>query len=79
MSPTTHNPTTHARTARETYSTRGLLVYAAAIPAFVALLAAPMLMLMFTLGALTAVLMNKALGPLSRRSTSDITRPSIGN
>jgi hypothetical protein len=34
------------------------------VPAFVALLAAPMLMLMFTLGALTAVLMNKALGLL---------------
>jgi hypothetical protein len=62
MSPTTHSPTTHARSARETYSTRGLLAYAAAIPAFVALLAAPAVMLAFTLGALTAVLLNRLLG-----------------
>lgn len=62
MSPTTHTPTTHARTARETYSTRGLLAYAAAVPAFVALLAVPALVLMFTLGALTAVLLNRSLG-----------------
>jgi hypothetical protein len=62
MSPTTHNPTTHARTARETYSTRGLLAYATAVPVFVALLAVPALVLMFTLGALTAVLLNRTLG-----------------
>jgi hypothetical protein len=64
MSPTPHASPTHARTAREPYSARGLLAYAATVPAFVALLAAPTVMLMFTLGALTAVLMNKALGLL---------------
>jgi hypothetical protein len=64
MSPMSHTSPTRTRTARETYSARGLLAYAATVPAFVALLAAPMLMLMFTLGALTAVLMNKALGLL---------------
>ncbi|ERH09638.1 MAG: hypothetical protein J07HX64_01399 [halophilic archaeon J07HX64] len=64
MSPTPHTPSTHARTARETYSARGLLVYAAAVPAFVALLAMPVVTLMFTLGALTAVLLNTALGLL---------------
>ena len=67
MSPTTHNPTTHnpttqARSARETYSTRGLLAYTAAIPAFVALLAAPALILAFIFGALTALLLNRLLG-----------------
>jgi hypothetical protein len=64
MSPVSHTSPTRARTARETYSARGLLAYAAVVPVFVALLAVPMLMLMFTLGALTAVLMNKALGLL---------------
>jgi len=64
MSPMSHTSPTRARTARETYSARGLLAYAVTVPAFVALLAAPMLMLMVTLGALTAVLMNKALGLL---------------
>jgi hypothetical protein len=64
MSPTPHASPTHARTARETYSARGLLAYAAVVPVFVALLAAPMLVLMFTLGALTAVLVNKTLGLL---------------
>ncbi len=64
MSPTTRTPSTQARTAHEPYSARGLLAHAATVPAFVALLAAPTVMLMFTLGALTAVLMNKALGLL---------------
>ena len=64
MSSTPHSPTTHTRSARETYSTRGLLAYAAAIPAFVALLVAPALVLMFTFGALTAVLLNRAVGLL---------------
>ncbi|ERH09665.1 MAG: hypothetical protein J07HX64_01426 [halophilic archaeon J07HX64] len=62
MSPTTHTSPTQARTARETYSARGLLAYAAAVPAFVALLAVPAVMLAFTLGALTAVLLNRTLG-----------------
>jgi hypothetical protein len=64
MSPTPHASPTHARTARETYSARGLLAYAAAVPAFVALLAAPMLMLSLALGALTALLLDRALGLL---------------
>jgi hypothetical protein len=61
MSPTTRTP---SRTARESYSARGLLTYAAAVPAFVTLLAAPVLVLAFALGALTAVLLNRALGLL---------------
>jgi hypothetical protein len=40
------------------------LAYAAAVPAFVALLAAPMLMLSLALGALTALLLDRALGLL---------------
>ncbi len=63
MSPTTHTPT-RTRTASETYSIRGLLTYAAVVPAFVALLVAPVLVLSFVLGALTAVLLNRALGLL---------------
>jgi len=59
MPPTTHAPT---RTAHETYSTRGLLTYAAAVPALVALLAAPVLLLSFALGVLTAVLLDRVLG-----------------
>jgi hypothetical protein len=62
MSPTTRTPSTQARTVHEPYSTRGLLAYAAAVPAFITLLAAPMLMLSFALGALTAVLLNRVLG-----------------
>jgi len=61
MSPTTHAPT-RVRTARETDSVRGLLVYAAAVPAFVALLVAPVLLLSFVLGVLTAALLDRALG-----------------
>jgi hypothetical protein len=64
MSPTPHTSPTHAQTARETYSTRGLLAYAATVPAFLALLAAPTVMLMLALGALTAVLLDRALGLL---------------
>ncbi|ERH09752.1 MAG: hypothetical protein J07HX64_01513 [halophilic archaeon J07HX64] len=64
MSPTPRTSPTHARPVRETYSARGLLAYAAVVPVFVALLAAPTVMLMFTLGALTAVLLNTALGLL---------------
>jgi hypothetical protein len=62
MSQTPHTSPTRARTARETYSARGLLAYAAVVPAFVALLAAPVVMVMFTLGALTALLIDKLLG-----------------
>jgi len=62
MSPTTRMSPTRTRTASETYSARGLLAYAAVVPAFVALLAAPALLLSFTLGALTAVVLNRALG-----------------
>jgi hypothetical protein len=62
MSPTPHASPTHARTAHEPYSARGLLAYAAAVPAFVALLAVPAVMLSFALGALTAVLLNGVLG-----------------
>lgn len=62
--PTRTTPTsrTHSPDARETYSARGLLTYAAAIPVFVGLLAVPGLVLAFVLGALTAVLLNTALG-----------------
>lgn len=62
MSPTTHTSPAQPQTAREAYSARGLLAYAAAVPAFVALLAVPAVMLAFTLGALTAVLLNRTLG-----------------
>jgi hypothetical protein len=61
MSPTTRTP---SRTVHESYSARGLLTYAAIVPAFVALLVAPVLVLSFALGALTAVLLNRALGLL---------------
>ncbi|ERH09663.1 MAG: hypothetical protein J07HX64_01424 [halophilic archaeon J07HX64] len=64
MSSTTHRSPTRTRTTREAYSARGLLAYAAAVPAFVALLAVPAAMLAFTLGALTAVLLNRTLGLL---------------
>jgi len=62
MSSTPHISPTRARIAHEPYSSRGLLAYAAAVPVFIALLAAPMLMLSLVLGALTAVLLNRALG-----------------
>jgi hypothetical protein len=59
---TDHVSTTHLSNTRETYSLGGLLTYTAVIPAFVALLAVPGIVLAFTLGALTAVLLNRALG-----------------
>jgi hypothetical protein len=46
----------------ETYTLRGLLTYAATVPAFVALLAAPGLVVALVLGALTALVLDRALG-----------------
>jgi hypothetical protein len=59
---TTHASRTHSHDARETHSLRGLLAYAAVIPALVALFAAPGIVLAFVLGAVTAVLLDSALG-----------------
>lgn len=46
----------------ESYTVGGLLAYAAVIPLFVALLAAPGLTLAFTLGIAATVLLNRTLG-----------------
>ncbi len=46
----------------ETYTLRGLLTYAATVPAFVALLAAPGLVVALALGALTALALDRGLG-----------------
>jgi hypothetical protein len=46
----------------ETYTLRGLLIYAATVPAFVALLAAPGLVVALALGALTALVLDRGLG-----------------
>jgi len=59
---TNHVSATHVSDTRETYSLGGLLAYAAVIPAFVALLAVPGIVLAFTLGALTAVVLNRVFG-----------------
>jgi hypothetical protein len=53
----THSPDTH-----ETRSLGGLLAYAAVVPVLIALLAAPGIVLAFTLGAVTAVLLDSVLG-----------------
>ena len=62
MDAPTNQTTAHTNHPLETYSPRGLLAYAAVVPVFGALLAAPGAVLAFALGALTAVLLNSAPG-----------------
>lgn len=54
--------TTRPLDTDETHTLRGLLTYAATIPAFVALLAAPSIVIALALGALTALVLDRALG-----------------
>lgn len=48
-------PSRATRPPTETYTLGGLLVYAAAVPALIAVLTAPLLVAAFVLGAATAV------------------------
>ncbi|ERH09076.1 MAG: hypothetical protein J07HX64_00828 [halophilic archaeon J07HX64] len=59
---TRYTPTTRPLDTDETYTLRGLLTYAATVPAFVALLTAPGVVLALALGALTALVLDRALG-----------------
>ena len=59
--------------ARETYTLCGLLVYVAAVPAFVLALTAPVTALAFLLGAVTAVVVNRALGLVCAVRTRDVS------
>lgn len=60
--PQNHTSTTRSQDPRETYTLGGLLVYGAVVPAFATLLAVPGLVTAFAFGALTAILLNRALG-----------------